>query len=166
MPASMLIQMKKGRDGPSTLACVRADGTRTWAKLHPFFPAHDLTHCAVETVFGFDQAFFGLVASGWNIDDLEQPGAAARMPVEALWAEHMVGLLDKDLAAGQPFQAAAFSDALAASLSGPALSPFRAVTEAELVQVRWLRDHWESQWWALPPGATLEVAFPAAAAVT
>ena len=39
----MLIQLKKGRDGPATLACVRADGTRSWGKEHPFFPVHDLT---------------------------------------------------------------------------------------------------------------------------
>lgn len=48
----MVIQLKKGRDGPSTLACVRSDGSRTWGKEHPFFPLHDLTHCAVESVLG------------------------------------------------------------------------------------------------------------------
>ncbi len=54
----MVIQLKKGRDGPATLACVRSDGTRTWGKEHPFFPVHDITHCVVESVLGFDQAFF------------------------------------------------------------------------------------------------------------
>ncbi|MGH7520615.1 MAG: hypothetical protein ACREMI_05010 [Gemmatimonadales bacterium] len=37
----MGIQLKEGRDGPSTLACVRADGSRTWGKEHPFFPLHE-----------------------------------------------------------------------------------------------------------------------------
>jgi hypothetical protein len=50
----VLIQLKKGRDAPATLACVRDDGTRTWGKEHPFFPVHDLTHCAVESVLGLD----------------------------------------------------------------------------------------------------------------
>jgi hypothetical protein len=31
------------------LACVRGDGTRTRARVHPFFPVHDLTCCAVES---------------------------------------------------------------------------------------------------------------------
>ncbi len=86
----MLIQLKKGRDGPATLACVRADGTRTWGKEHPFFPTHDLTHCAVESVLGFDQAFFGLIATGWDIDDFAKPGASRRMPFQAIVAEHVV----------------------------------------------------------------------------
>ena len=72
----MVIQLKKGRDGPATLACVRVDGTRTWGKEHPFFPVHDITHCAVESVLGYDQAFFGLIAAGWDIDDFEKPGAS------------------------------------------------------------------------------------------
>ena len=76
----MFIQLKKGRDGPATLACVRADGTRTWGKEHPFFPVHDLTHCAVESVLGFDQAFFGLIAKGWDIDDFAKPRASRAMP--------------------------------------------------------------------------------------
>ncbi|HEY3279823.1 MAG TPA: hypothetical protein VGJ83_04865 [Gemmatimonadales bacterium] len=75
----MIIELKKGRDGPANLACVRADGSRTWAREHPFFPVHDLTHCAVESVFGFTEAFFGLVAAGRSID---ATGTAA-LPVEA-----------------------------------------------------------------------------------
>ncbi len=90
----MIVQLKKGRDAPATLACVRGDGSRTWVKLQRFFPLHDLTHYAVESVFGFDQAFFGLVASGWDIADFAAPGAAARLPAQALQAECMVGLFD------------------------------------------------------------------------
>ena len=61
--ATLTIEFKKTKDGRPSLACVRPDGTRTWARVHPFFPTHDLTHCAVESVLGFDQAFFGLVAA-------------------------------------------------------------------------------------------------------
>ena len=86
----MFIQLKKGRDGPATLACVRADGSRTWGKEHPFFPVHDLTHCAVENVLGFDQAFFGLIATGWDIDDFTKPGASRKLPFQAIVAEHVV----------------------------------------------------------------------------
>ena len=79
----MLIQLKKGRDGPSTLSCLRSDGSRTWAKEHPFFPLHDLRHYAVESVLGFDEAFFGLIAAGWEIDDFAKPRASERLPLQA-----------------------------------------------------------------------------------
>jgi hypothetical protein len=91
----MIIHIKKGSDGPATLACVRDDGSRTCAHLHPFFPIHDLTHCAVESVLGFDQAFFGLVGAGWEIDDFARPGASRRLPHQALRAERIVGVLDR-----------------------------------------------------------------------
>jgi len=117
----MVIQWKKGRDGPPNLTCVRADGTRTWRRVHPFFPTHDLVHCAVESVFGLTQAFFGLVASGWSFDDFDQRGAPARLPNEALWAENMVGFFDLERATGHVMAAAEFNAALAASLSAPTL---------------------------------------------
>lgn len=33
------------------------------------FPAHDMTHYAVETTFGYTEGFFGLVADGWDMSD-------------------------------------------------------------------------------------------------
>jgi len=89
----VILQLKKVADGRPTLACLRADGSRTWAKLHPFFPEHDLTHCAVESALGITNAFFGLVASGWDLDTFADRGARTRLPVEALWAESIVGIL-------------------------------------------------------------------------
>src|SRR5262245_20177690 len=102
----MVINLKKGRDGPSTLACVRADGTRTWGREHPFFPLHDLTHCAVESVLGLNEAFFGLIAAGWAIDDFEKPGAGARIPFQGILAEHIVGVLDRERALPEPMAVA------------------------------------------------------------
>lgn len=158
----MKIQLKKGKDGRSSLACVRPDGSRTWARLHPFFPVHDLTHCSVETVFGFRSAFFGLVASGWELDSFDAPDQRRGMPAEALWAECIVGLFDQERAMDGPWTAEAFSHALAASLAGIKAAPFRSVTDDELARVRTLRDELATRWRALPPGETLEVPFPAA----
>jgi hypothetical protein len=160
----VVIELKKGRDGRSTMACVRKDGSRTWARVHPFFPVHDLTHCAVESVFGFREAFFGLVESGWEIDRFERPEGRRGLPSEALWAECIVGLLDRDRV-GDPLTVAEFSEALAAAVPALGVPAFRAVTEAELRGVRALRDELAERWRALSPGATLAVPFPAAAAV-
>jgi hypothetical protein len=158
---TMNIQLKKAKDGRSTLACVRPDGSRTWAKLHPFFPVHDLTHCAVETVFGFRSAFFGLVASGWPLDGFGSPDGRRDLPAEALWAECIVGLLDRERAMDEAWSAAALSEALSASLRGIEAAPFRPVTDEELARVRALRDELAARWRALPRGETLEVPFPA-----
>lgn len=160
---AMIIQLKKGRDGPSSLACVRDDGSRTWSKVHPFFPVHDLTHCAVESVLGFDQAFFGLVASGWNLDDVGGRGSAGRLPAQALWAEHIVGLLDLERANHRLFDAAEFNELLGAALGKGQLAPCRRIEEAELASVRQRRNALQQRWQALTPGETLEVEFPVSA---
>src|SRR5207248_8783997 len=123
----MVIQWKKGRDGPPNLTCVRADGTRTWRRVHPFFPTHDLVHCAVESVFGLTQAFFGLVASGWSLDDFDQRVAPARLSNEDLWGENKVLLFDLDRVIAHVMTAAEFNAALAAGVSAPGRPPFRSV---------------------------------------
>lgn len=157
----MLIQLKKGRDGPATIACVRADGSRTWSKEHPFLPIHDITHCVVESVLGFDRAFFGLIASGWEIDDFAQPGVHKRIPFQAVVAEHVVGVFDRERALPQPMTAAAFNESVVASLPAGQRETFHGLTEEQLARVRRLRGALEARWHDLPLGATLEVRFPA-----
>lgn len=159
---SLRIQIKKGRDGRPTLTCVRPDGSRTWSQVHSFFPIHDLTHFAVESVFGFTEAFYGLVRSGWTLEDFSERGAASRLPAEALVAEHMVGLLDIERASGELFDPEGFSDQLNQALTSHGRPAFRKVTGAELAEVRRLRGALQGRWAALAPGETLEIAFPAA----
>jgi hypothetical protein len=160
----VVIHLKKGRDGPSTLACIRANGSRTWGKEHPFFPLHDLTHCAVESVLGLDQAFFGLIAAGWDIDDFAKPGASGRMPLQALLAEHIVGILDRERALPQPLTGAELTEAVSASLAPDERTRFQPVTDAHLAKIRGLRESLEARWHVLPAGETLEIEFPARAA--
>src|SRR5262245_18035 len=111
--APMKVQIKKGRGGPHTLACVRSDGTRTWSRLHPFFPEHDLTHYAVESVLAFNEAFFGLIASGWDIEDFNRPSTAERIPAQALLAEQIVGLFDVERGQGARLSTQDFNTLLA-----------------------------------------------------
>jgi len=148
----MRIELKKGKDGRDSLACVRDDGSRTWAKLHPFFPMHDLTHCAVESVLGFRNAFFGLVASGWEIDDFAARGAAQRMPAEALWAEHIVGMFDLERASGQVLSARDMNALLPAGC--------HQLTDIELAAIKRLRGRLAQQWTSMAPGETMAVSFP------
>jgi hypothetical protein len=160
MGRSMVIQIKKGADGPPALTCVRADGSRTWGKIHRFLPEHDLTHGAVESVLELEDAFFGLVASGWNLDDFTTREAAARLPVEAHWAESVVGLLDLERGTGREWNAEEFNGALEASLRDQKVPAFRTIGEDELARTRAVRNELIRRWKELAPGGTLEIPFP------
>ena len=65
------IRLKRGRDGPNTLVCIRPDGSQTMQhdKTGGFFAVHDLTHYAVETTLNHKRGFYGLVAEGWDLGD-------------------------------------------------------------------------------------------------
>jgi hypothetical protein len=156
----MLIQLKKGKDSRSTLACVRDDGSRTWGKVHPFFPEHDLTHYAVEGVLGFTEAFFGLVASGWELDDFLLPRTRSRLPMEALLAESIVGVLDMERGLKLSQDTDELNTVLADGLRAQGLSAERRLSEHELDAIRTLRDQLIARWHATAPGETLEVRFP------
>ena len=100
----MKIQFKKRKGKPSILNCIREDGSVTWAQIHPSFEIHDLAHYAVETVLGFEKAFYGLLSDGFNIDDFELPQdkkpealVPVDLPPESLQTEHLVNLLLTDL---------------------------------------------------------------------
>ncbi len=154
--AGLTIELKKAKDGRPSLACVRADGSRTWAKVHPFFPTHDLTHCAVESVLGYEQAFFGLIASGWEIDEFAKAGASKRLTPQALCAENIVGHLERGVAV----DAAELNAALVMNTQLAGYAPCSAVTDEQLDAIRTLRSRLTSEWWELAEGETLRVTFP------
>ena len=58
MPHALLVRIKKSADGHTALTCIRPDGTSTWQRqegaVARFFPRHDLTHFAVESVLGLE----------------------------------------------------------------------------------------------------------------
>src|SRR5687767_334083 len=100
----LVIRIKKGADGRTSLSCTRADGTTTWQRQQGaragFFPRHDLTHYAVETVLGHRRGFYGLVAAGWDLSDFGTPWPRGKLPEDAHTAEMIVGFFDLDRAAG------------------------------------------------------------------
>ena len=154
------IQLKRGRDARDVLVCIRSDGSRTWSPVHPFFPVHDLTHYAVECILGFRTAFYGLIAGGWSIPDFANRGSRYRMTEETLWAEHIVGLLDRERARGEQQTAEEFNAALELGLTGSSLPGFRPLTEADLSAIRRRRDDLASRWATVGPGDMLEIEFP------
>jgi hypothetical protein len=156
----LVIRIKKKADGSAALSCTRTDGSVTWQRQEgvqgEFFPLHDLTHYAVETVLGIDQGFFGLIAQGWDMEDTGGKGPRGPLPAEAVTVEHIVGGLDAERASRTELGASEFNALLGIR---------RPVTDAELVRIRERRRELFAQWTALPAGETLVLAFrPAAAA--
>jgi hypothetical protein len=160
---SLRIEIKKTHDGRPSLACVRADASRTWARVHPFLPTHDLAHYAVESVLGIDDAFFGLIAQGWAIDDFASPGVVRRLPAAAMYVERVVGYVERGMApdAAALASALALDGTTAAEPTGAAGAEFPAVTEEQLAAITALRAACIAEWQALPPGETLRLTFPA-----
>lgn len=159
----MRILMTKHKDGSSVLKCVRADGTETWQKQQgghaEFFPLHDLTHYAVETELGIGNAFFGVVAGGWTIDETGQRGVSKTLPQDALFVEHVVGTLDTERASGSRWTADEFNESLALKAKLDGRPAQRLLTDEELTRVRRRRGELFEQWRALGPGGTLELPF-------
>jgi hypothetical protein len=159
----LTIRIKK-TDGTAALTCTRADGTVTWQRqekqLGAFFPLHDLTHYAVESVLGFDRAFFGLIAEGWQISDFAGTGAKGRLPIEALLAELIVGFIDLEQRTKHPMTARDCNAKIGEFFSAEKLAaPDFAVDEEQLAAIRARCDDLFARWRAVRPGEALEVPF-------
>lgn len=96
----MLVQFKKEIHKPSTLTCIRDDGSKTWTKMHPGIEIHDIAHFVVEKALGFKDAFYGTIAKGYNIGDFELPRderskdlIPSNLSVQARQVEHIVNLI-------------------------------------------------------------------------
>ena len=154
----MQVNLKKISAERASLHCRRGDGSETWSRVHPFYPTHDLSHFAVETALGLRQGFFGLIAGGWDLADFIQKQVAAKLPPEAFWAECAVGVTEL-LGPNGPPSFADWCAALAQSVAGQNLPPFRAVTPAEYARLNTLRADLLRQWASLPLGDTLTLHF-------
>ncbi len=162
----LVIRIKKKTDGSAALSCVRPDGTTTWQRQQgqqgAFFPRHDLTHYAVEGALGYDRAFFGLVAAGWDLGDFGKPWPRGPLPDQALDAELLVGFLDAERAGGVRWTAEDFRNKAEGYYGQRGIPrPGPQLTDADLARIRADRARLFERWRALPAGETLELSFPA-----
>ena len=160
----LTIRIKKNTDGTAALACARADGSVTWQRQQGgqglFFPRHDLTHFAVETVLGFQHAFYGLIAEGWDISDFGPPWPRGRIPEEAGVAELIVGFLDTERASLTRWSAADFNDKAAIYYRDHELpTPPPTLTDDELARIRQRRSELFAEWDAVRPGDAIVLTF-------
>ena len=163
----LIIRIKKGADGRTSLSCTRADGSTTWQKQQgaqaSFFPRHDLTHYAVEMVFGHRRGFYGLVADGWDLADFGTPWPRGKLPKDANLSEIIVGFFDRERASGQMGTALELNEELAAFCEENGLPAPGKFTESDLSGVRQKRGELFAQWEAVEPGGVLELRFDPAA---
>ena len=159
----LLIRIKKKSDGSAALSCVRADGSVTWQRQDGlqgrFFPLHDLTHYAVETVLRYPRGFYGLLAEGWDFSDFGRPWPRGPLPSEALASELLVGFLDGERAAGVEWSASELNEAAAAYFAQHEVDGGCTITDDDIRNVRDARRELFAQWAALPSGGTLELSF-------
>ncbi len=160
----LIIRMKKKTDGTSALSCTRADGSVTWQRQQgrsgQFFPRHDLTHYAVETVLGHRRGFYGLIAEGWDFGDFGAPWPRGPLPANAEPAELIVGLLDAERASNVEWTLAeltAAAEKFITTLGESAVLPTPLLTEEQLARIRARRRELFARWDAVVPGATLEL---------
>jgi len=165
MPSPPLtIQFTKRPDGAVVLRYRRADGSVVWQRYEGsharFFPYHDLSHLAVEAELGITRGFYGLLAEGWEVADLEGKGARGPLPPESVLVEFIVSLFDSETAGGAPpLPAPEFNAQLAAMLQDKNLPAPPAFSDARLAAVRHRRLALHAAWDQVPPGASLEVPF-------
>jgi hypothetical protein len=159
----IVIRIKKGADGRSALSCTRADGTTTWQSLKggqaAFFPRHDLTHYAVETVLGHRKGFYGLVAAGWDLSDFGTPWPRGKLPPDANLSEVIVGFFDRERATGQLGTAEELNESIASFCAEYGVPARDTCTEDELDRVRQKRAELFAQWDYVKPGDALELPF-------
>ena len=157
----MTIRFTKGQNKPDTLTCQRSDGSCTWTALN-LPPAHDLGHYALETTLGFNHAFFGLLAQGWDIQDFGRPdpktGRKPAIPPEAIQAEVLAGLLDIENRSAQPPAHAAFLEMLASACAGLGV-PVPLLDAAQLEAIRARHAALLRQWAEAAEGTSLELDF-------
>jgi hypothetical protein len=159
----LVIRIKKGADGRTSLSCTRGDGTTTWQRQEgaqaSFFPRHDLTHYAVETVLGHRHGFYGLVAAGWDLADFGTPWPRGKLPKDANLSEMVVGFFDRERASGQMGTAQEVNEQVANFCEENGLMVPEKLAEEDLSRVRQKRGELFAQWEAVKSGEALELAF-------
>ncbi len=160
----MTLQFKKGGEKQSILTVIRNDGSSTWARLQRNFEEHDLAHYAVETVMGYQKAFYGLLDEGYTVEDFllpreQRPEALlpSNLPEEALLTEFIVNQLC--IERWNSGREEAFLAILSESLKQYGHSLPSDLTDEKVVAMRRIYHDLAERFAALQEGEVLELDF-------
>jgi hypothetical protein len=112
----MRIRITKEHGG-NRLICTRRDGSHTQGPIGPSLPYHDLAHYVVERELRMSEGFYGQIASGRSIEELNDPAVIRSLPPQ-VWEAEVITRTLQGLGNGAVEQ-----------------SEFRASVEAELQRV-------------------------------
>ncbi|UZR99226.1 hypothetical protein [Chondrinema litorale] len=101
----MRLEFIKQVHKPVSFKCTRPDKSSTYMLIfHPFNFERKLIHYAIESVLGFNHAYFGLLSKGYSLKDFETPLLfknnmlkPANLPVQAIQSEILAGLFHVEL---------------------------------------------------------------------
>jgi len=158
------VDITKRRDGSAVLRCTRADGSVTWQRQDGhqarFFPLHDLTHLAVEAGIGARAGFFGLIARGWDISETTGKGARGNLPVEALFVECLVSIIERGEIGRAPLDVDEVNEQMVRLVVEGQTSITMPLTADQLRHIHERRDAFHEQWAILAEDGTLSLTFP------
>jgi hypothetical protein len=160
----MLVRFTKNPASASadTLTCVRPNGSTTGGEMarQGILP-HDVFHFVVESTLGWHDAFFGRIARGGSLDEVDAKVHDQKTKwskiTQALQAEALVECLQAEQS-GAVTDPAAFAQKLIAECRRRAVSP-PDITPEELDHVRVALREFGAAWRPLAPGASLERTF-------
>lgn len=161
----MLLRFTKGPVAAKTdsLACIRSDGSATTAQMprQGILP-HDAFHFVAESTLGWRDAFFGQIARGATLDQLQAKRTGqrpdwTRLP-QALQAESLVECLQAEQWGGAA-DAATFRETLAVTCRRRGVAAPKLKDE-ELQRVRAALREFGAAWRPLMPGQSLEREWP------
>jgi hypothetical protein len=157
--ATLKVRFTRGKDKKDVLAVVREDGSQSWQHQQRGIPVHDLAHFAVESALGLKDAFYGLLAQGWDIKRLTDRDVRSILPPEGLWTEFVVGLIQTEQLAPEPLRADEFNELLEREKENFGLKFDRRVTDDDLKRIREAFYREFSRWRTLQPGESLNLEF-------
>lgn len=154
----MKISFTKGKSNNHIISCKRDDETITWMHIDSFFVTHDVCHYAVEKGLALQNAFYGMLASGTDINDFELPKAKriVELSDQAVFAEQIVNLLTIEHNQGRMNN---FIDVLNEVCKGNVMSPASPIVKEKLEQIRHSFEMLMNQWDLLPEDKSMILVF-------
>ena len=156
--AELKITFTRRRDGSVVERFERADGSVTWQRKPGaqanYFAQHDLTHFAVETTLQYRRGFYGLLAEGFDVNDLSTSLSEDQNP-----AEIVVGFLDRERAMQEQWSAAQFNEGAAMHYSSRGLAQPPVLDDATLEKMRQCVQDLLRRWAQVAEGESMVLEF-------